>query len=53
MEPENERLEDYISLGLQVPPQKVFGPSKPTTNTFLEGIWSPLQPQPGGLQVRC
>ena len=22
------------SLGLQVPPQKVFGPSKPTLNTF-------------------
>ena len=29
------------SLGLQVPPQKVFGPSKPTPNTFLEGTWSP------------
>ena len=29
------------SLGLQVPPQKVFGPSKPTPNTFSEGTWSP------------
>ena len=27
--------------GLQVPPQKVFGPPKPTPNTFLEGTWSP------------
>ena len=25
----------------QLPPQKVFGPSKPTPNTFLEGTWSP------------
>ena len=23
-----------------VPPQKVLGPSKPTSNTFLEGTWS-------------
>ena len=29
------------TLGLQVPPQKVFGPSKPTPKTFLEGTWSP------------
>ena len=29
------------ALGLQVPPQKVFGPSKPIPNTFLEGAWSP------------
>ena len=28
-------------LGLQVPPQKVFGPSKPTPNTFSEGTWRP------------
>ena len=26
-----------------VPPQKVFGPSKPTPNTFLEGTWSPTK----------
>ena len=34
---------DVSTLGLQVPPQKVFGPSKPTPNTFLEGTydWSP------------
>ena len=25
------------------PPQKVFGPSKPTPNTFSEGIWSPIR----------
>ena len=31
----------YCTLGLQVPPQKVFEPSKPTPNTFLEGTWSP------------
>ena len=36
---------DVSTLGLQVPPQKVFGPSKPTPNTFLEGTWSP--------RVRC
>ena len=28
---------------LQVPPQKVFGPSKPTPNTFLEGTWAALE----------
>ena len=27
----------YTTLGLQVPPQKVFGPSKPTPSTFSEG----------------
>ena len=31
----------HHSLGLQVPRQKVFGPSKPTPNTFLQGTWSP------------
>ena len=25
---------EYLTLGLQVPPQKAFGPSKPTPNTF-------------------
>ena len=30
------------TLGLQVPPQKVFGPSKPTPNTFLEGTTGAL-----------
>ena len=28
------------SLGLQVPPQEVFGPSKPTPSTFSGGGWS-------------
>ena len=32
---------DAHALGLQVPPQKVFEPSKPTPNTFSEGTWSP------------
>ena len=36
----------YTPLGLQVPPQKVFGPSKPTPNTFLEGPWSPRDSVP-------
>ena len=27
------------SLGIQVPPQKVLGHSKPTPNTFSEGTW--------------
>ena len=31
----------YKTVGLQVPPQKVFGPSKPTPNTFVKGTWSP------------
>ena len=26
-----------VSLRIQVPPQKVLGPSKPTSNTFSEG----------------
>ena len=44
--PDNDSWDCHIglgrlSLGLQVPPQKVFGPSKPTPNTFLEGPWSP------------
>ena len=26
-------------LGIQVPPQQVLGPSKPTPNTFSEGTW--------------
>ena len=30
-----------IILHLQVPPQKVFGPSKPNPNTFSEGTWRP------------
>ena len=30
-----------ITLHLQVPAQKVFGPSKPTPNTFSEGTWRP------------
>ena len=34
------------TLGLQVPPQKVFGPSNPTPNTFLEGTWSPRDIDP-------
>ena len=32
---------DPLSLRLQVP-QKVFGPSKPTPNTFLEGTTGAL-----------
>ena len=36
------------TLGLQVPPQKGFGPSKPTSNTFLEGTWSPSDTHPHG-----
>ena len=32
---------DFLALHLQVPPQKVFGPSKPTPNTFSEGTWRP------------
>ena len=32
---------ESITLGLQVPPQKVFGHSKPIPNTFLEGAWIP------------
>ena len=31
------------ALGLQVPPQKVSGPSRPTLNTFSEGTWSPRE----------
>ena len=30
-----------IPLGLQVPPQRVFEPSKATAITFSEGSWSP------------
>ena len=29
------------TLGIQVPPQKVFEPSKPSPNTFSEGTWIP------------
>ena len=29
------------TLHLQVPPPKVFGPSKPTPNTFSKGTWRP------------
>ena len=35
------KIKTTSTLGLQVPPQKVFGPFKPTPNTFLEGTWSP------------
>ena len=35
-------LRECISLGLQVPPQKVFGPSKPTPNTFSESMTGAL-----------
>ena len=39
------------SLGLQVHPQKVFGPSKPTPNTFSEGTWSPRGYVPSSCQL--
>ena len=29
----------HFPLGIQVPHQKVLGPSKPTPNTFSEGTW--------------
>ena len=31
----------HDALGLQVPPQREFGPSKPTPNTFSEVSWRP------------
>ena len=34
-----EMLAIIHTLGIQVPPQKVLGPSKPTPNTFSEGTW--------------
>ena len=37
-----------LTLGLQVPPQKVFGPSKPTPNTFSEGTTGGL-----GIGIFC
>ena len=33
-----------LTLGLQIPPRKVFGPSKPTPNTFSEGTTGALGP---------
>ena len=33
-----EKIEQH-ALGIQVPPQQVLGPSKPTPNTFSEGTW--------------
>ena len=34
-----KELFQHPSLGIQVPSQKVLGPSKPTPNTFGEGTW--------------
>ena len=37
------KKQSIFSIGTShlLTPQKVFGPSKPTPNTFLEGTWSP------------
>lgn len=43
----------FYALVLQVPPQEVFGPSKPTPKIFSEGPWRnrdgvQVGPLPGG-----
>ena len=40
-ENDQEINSEVLSLHLQVPPQKVFEPSKLTPNTFSEGTWRP------------